>query len=166
MRTKPRFTLNQYNSMANNSSMSRIKLVLYDTLNRRLPRRIGTAVASSRLLRPLRDRFLRPGGKPALTRGNVEFEGLPMEFTAPYRTWLKAKHTGIECRICRIIMSQCGPGSVCFDVGANYGFITLVMGLTVQPQGQVLSFEPMPDVCAIVRTNLAVNHLEGCCQVI
>jgi FkbM family methyltransferase len=49
------------------------------------------------------------------------------------------------------------PGSVVFDVGAHAGFHSLFCALLVQPEGQVIAFEPNPANRASMQEQLAQN---------
>jgi FkbM family methyltransferase len=45
-------------------------------------------------------------------------------------------------------------GDRAIDVGANVGYMTSIMARRVGPQGSVLSFEPQPEIAAILRDNV------------
>jgi len=51
------------------------------------------------------------------------------------------------------------PGMWCVDVGANYGYYTLLMALACEPPGYVLACEPNENLAPYLKTNLTVN---GC----
>jgi FkbM family methyltransferase len=51
------------------------------------------------------------------------------------------------------------PGMVAYDVGANVGYITLLLVRAVGSEGKVFSFEPLPANLERLRANLAVNDL-------
>jgi len=51
------------------------------------------------------------------------------------------------------------PGMTAVDVGANFGYFTLLAGTTVGPQGLVYSFEADPRNFEILRQNVSVNWL-------
>lgn len=57
------------------------------------------------------------------------------------------------------------PGMVAYDVGANIGYITLMLAETVGPSGKVFSFEALPDNVERLLANLALNKMEGRVQV-
>jgi len=103
---------------------------------------------------------LGPNDPSHLASGRIRFEDLTFEFHAPYQTWIKAKRRGIEARICRLIMSRCAPGGVAIDVGANCGFLSIIMALSVGAAGRVLSFEREPVYHSLVNRNIAVNKLD------
>jgi FkbM family methyltransferase len=54
----------------------------------------------------------------------------------------------------RLLLRQ---GDVCVDVGANAGYISMVMGSLVGASGRVLSFEPNIDVLDKFSRNIALN---------
>jgi FkbM family methyltransferase len=47
------------------------------------------------------------------------------------------------------------PGDVCYDIGANLGFFSALLGRLTGPTGSVVAFEPVPGIAA---------HLERCVQ--
>jgi len=116
-----------------------------------------------RPVRVLRDALVGPSDAVHLAEGSVRFERLQFEFVAPYQIWVKARQRGIENRICRLIMDRCHRGSVCIDVGANCGFISLVMALSVGDTGNVISFEPADPYWDVLQRNIAINGLQEVC---
>lgn len=51
------------------------------------------------------------------------------------------------------------PGQRCFDVGANLGVFTVLMGYLVGPSGSVTAYEVSPRVLPFLRDNVAFNYL-------
>ena len=49
------------------------------------------------------------------------------------------------------------PKMTVVDVGANFGYFTLLAASLAGPEGRVFSFEPNPSTFAILRRNVAVN---------
>jgi FkbM family methyltransferase len=49
------------------------------------------------------------------------------------------------------------PGMVAYDVGANIGYMSLLLARRVGPEGKVYAFEALPDNLERMRTNLALN---------
>ena len=49
------------------------------------------------------------------------------------------------------------PGTVAYDLGANYGMHTLLLARLVGPAGRVYAFEPNPEICAALEEQLALN---------
>ena len=62
-----------------------------------------------------------------------------------------------ESWITRFMISRIRPGTTVVDVGANFGYYTLVMADLVGPTGKVLAFEPNPFVAAALRKTMSVN---------
>jgi FkbM family methyltransferase len=58
------------------------------------------------------------------------------------------------------------PGMTAFDVGANIGYITVLLARRVGPEGKVFAFEPLPANLERLRANLALNGLERLVAVI
>jgi len=131
---------------------------------RMLPLPIWERALRLRPVRAMRDALIGPSDAAHLAEGPVRFERLSFHFAAPYRTWVKAKQSGIESRICRLLLSRCRDGSVGIDVGANAGFITTVMALGAAPSGKVFSFEADPAYFEVLRRNIRANGLGGVCE--
>lgn len=55
------------------------------------------------------------------------------------------------------IRHEIHPGMVVFDVGANIGYISLMLAQAVGAAGQVFSFEALPANLERIRANLALN---------
>jgi FkbM family methyltransferase len=51
------------------------------------------------------------------------------------------------------------PGGTFVDVGANWGYFTLVAADLVGRTGRVISFEPHPELAASLQANVTVNQL-------
>jgi Methyltransferase FkbM domain len=131
---------------------------------RLLPDAVWKGLLRTPPLRFLRDRLVGPSDTKHLASGPVRFERLAFEFVAPYAIWNKARTRGIENRICRVIMTRARPGSVAIDVGANCGFLTLIMGFSVGEGGRVLAFEPDAGYFDVLGRNVRANDFDGRCQ--
>jgi FkbM family methyltransferase len=57
-------------------------------------------------------------------------------------------------------MQTLRPDDICFDVGANLGYYTVLMAKAV-PQGKVYAFEPDPFCHALLQLNIRINRLEN-----
>ncbi len=55
----------------------------------------------------------------------------------------------------------CRPGDVVLDVGAHIGLFTVFLSRLVGPAGRVLSFEPTPYTCAVLRETIRINLCES-----
>ena len=52
------------------------------------------------------------------------------------------------------------PGMIAFDIGANWGYFTLVCAYLVGPGGRVVSLEPHPRLASTLRENVGSNDLQ------
>jgi FkbM family methyltransferase len=59
----------------------------------------------------------------------------------------------------RLLCTLLAPGMTVIDVGANWGYFTLVAASIVGPRGRVIALEPEPRVFALLKENLLLNHL-------
>jgi len=50
------------------------------------------------------------------------------------------------------------PGDVVFDVGAHYGYYTLLSSALAGPQGKVFAFEPSPENIPRLKKHLSINQ--------
>ncbi len=129
---------------------SRLKHGLYRAAVRTLSPTLRETLGRAAVTRRLRDRFFRPGGRPELLRGEVAWRDFRFQFSAPFQVFDRAERRGVENRICRLAQSLLADGDSAIDVGANYGFVSLVLGRCVAPAGRVLSFEIDPRIRAAV----------------
>lgn len=58
------------------------------------------------------------------------------------------------------------PGACCIDVGANYGYFTLLLADAVGVGGRVLSVEPNPHLAEILTRNIDLNGFSGRVEVV
>ncbi len=69
--------------------------------------------------------------------------------------WLGTYETNLQTAIQALVQ----PGWVAYDVGANIGYISLLLARAVGEKGRVFSFEALPSNLSRLRANLALNHL-------
>lgn len=65
-----------------------------------------------------------------------------------------------EPHLQKIIRECVQAGDTVLDVGANIGYVSLLLARQVGPRGRVVAFEPVPQNIACFRRNLEVNRLE------
>jgi FkbM family methyltransferase len=53
------------------------------------------------------------------------------------------------------------PGMTAVDVGANYGYYTILMGRSVGPSGKVVAFEPNPHLATLARKSLWISGIRN-----
>jgi FkbM family methyltransferase len=58
------------------------------------------------------------------------------------------------------------PGMVAIDVGANFGYYTMLLAALVGESGRVLAIEPAPETAAMLRRSVALNGFDGFTTVI
>lgn len=66
-----------------------------------------------------------------------------------------------ESWITQFVARRVRPGWTAFDVGANYGYFSLLLADLVGPQGHVFSVEPNPAVTPLLRRSVALNGFAG-----
>lgn len=70
-------------------------------------------------------------------------------------------NTGLfEEGITRYLATMLRPQDHCLDIGANFGYYTMLFGLAC-PKGRVIGVEPQPELVQLGRANLAMNRLLG-----
>jgi FkbM family methyltransferase len=62
-----------------------------------------------------------------------------------------------EPELQQAIRREVHPGMVVYDVGANIGYVSLLLARAVGPQGRVFAFEALPANLERIRANLALN---------
>ena len=68
-----------------------------------------------------------------------------------YRQW--------EADVSQLFRQLCKPNSVVVDVGANFGYFSILAAnlIGVHGGGRVFSFEPNPNLCRLFRKNREIN---------
>jgi FkbM family methyltransferase len=64
-----------------------------------------------------------------------------------------------EPELQRAVEAFVRPGMIAYDVGANIGYVTLMLAQAVGSQGRVLAFEPLPQNLERLKTNLELNSV-------
>lgn len=138
------------------------RLSAYNTLQRLLPTRVREWIGGSRLTEPLRRALLW-----RIVEAPVDFHGRRFRFAAPMKMIAAIRRNGgIENGLCRLILEQTKPGHIVLDIGANYGFVTLVMANAVGSAGQVHSFEADSKIHDGLLANVTRNELRDRCTVV
>ena len=149
--------------------MNKLRIAFYNLFSQRMKNKLG----KSKVLKPFRDTFFRKKGtyrevKSKITRQylnyNVEFN-----FFASIQVALKAKERGIENTLLRNSIDLLNKRRVVnndyiiFDVGTNFGYLSLVWAKTVCENGKVYSFEPHPNLfksfVKSINSNQLINHI-------
>ncbi|MBD0285159.1 MAG: FkbM family methyltransferase [Flavisolibacter sp.] len=78
-----------------------------------------------------------------------------------YKMYVNTKDLGIaphlmlegywESWLTQLLAKIIRPGFVCLDVGANFGYYSLIMSELCGPEGKTIAFEPNPHICELLR---------------
>lgn len=127
-------------------------------------------LAKGKVFKGLRNLILRPRKKARIVEVFVNrvYAGFKVSFffNGSVKTAVKAQTTGIENTLLTNSIRLLARGNedvngiTVIDIGANYGYLTLVWALTVcRKNGRVWSFEPHPDVFASLQRSIDRNSL-------
>lgn len=143
------------------------RVALYSRLRRWLPSSVREWIGQTSLTAPLRRSILWPHGARNLVESSVDFHGNRFRFAASVKVAESVRRVGgIENGLCRLILKECVAGGCVLDIGANYGFVSLVMAAAVGPSGRVHSFEADPLIGDALAGNVRLNNLEHRCTVV
>lgn len=98
-----------------------------------------------------------PKTKKGLRRKSQTFWGDTMEVLLPAGTdiyLLGTKSHDSEIRLAKYLIQNLKSGMTFFDVGAHFGFYSLLASHLVGETGRVLGFEPAPNTFALYRDNV------------
>jgi FkbM family methyltransferase len=115
--------------------------------------------------------YLLPRGRATLVRRLARLTGAPSQFNARIQnlTFGIDLHERVsrtlylfrdfEADVTALLLSLLKPGDTMLDVGANFGYFSLLAAQRLGPSGRVLAFEPDPRNIARLRANLQVNGI-------
>jgi FkbM family methyltransferase len=87
---------------------------------------------------------------------------LALDLTSEKDYWLGTYEPELQSGIQRFVY----PGMTVYDLGANIGYITLMMVEMVGDEGQVIAFEALPGNLDRLRNNLALNGRQDKVEVV
>lgn len=76
--------------------------------------------------------------------------------------WLGTYETDLQAAVADLIE----PGWVAYDMGANIGFVSLVLAQRLGDTGKIFAFEALPDNLERLRTHIEINGLSSRVSVI
>jgi FkbM family methyltransferase len=76
--------------------------------------------------------------------------------------WLGTYEPDLQAAVAELVR----PGSVAYDLGANIGYISLLLARAVGKDGHVYAFEALPTNLERLRVNLALNGLDSTVTVV
>ena len=118
-------------------------------------------LGSSEPIRPLRD-WLFDRGKVLKPKNLIKWNKLNFYFRAPLQILRKARINGIESSLTRSIVKLINIESNVIDIGANYGFLTLVCSKYVKNGGgKVYSFENNENCIKNLEFSIIENNLKN-----
>jgi len=113
-----------------------------------------------RLARLIRSRLNRaaPHGlvQVQVAAGGLEGVTLELDLQTEKDYWLGIYEPNLQ----RVIKDWVKPGWVVYDVGANIGYISLLLAQAVQDSGTIYAFEALPDNFTRLQKNIRLNVLE------
>jgi FkbM family methyltransferase len=147
--------------------MPNLFLSLTARFARLLPQPVRQAVYRAPLLARLVRGGLNRAAPHGLTRIPVAAGGLAgMSLLLDLQTekdyWLGTYEPELQAAVAELAR----PGMVAYDIGANIGYVTLLLARATGGSGRVYAFEALPDNVERLRANLALNQLESRVNVI
>jgi FkbM family methyltransferase len=117
----------------------------------------------ARLIRRSLNRAAPTGlSETTVAAGTLEGYPLMLDLQTEKDYWLGTYETELQ----RAISEWVQPGWVAYDVGANIGYISLLLANAVGDDGQVFSFEALPSNVERLEMNLVLNALKPRVQLI
>ena len=113
----------------------------------------------------IRDIFFRPKGVPEIYKKKIHYFQFILHISCPLQMLIKAENRGIESSLSRLIINELSKGDQCIDIGANFGFITMIMAKSVGLDGHVFSFEAESYIFQVLTNNINDNALDKICTV-
>jgi len=134
---------------------------------RLLPDRLKQAIYKFRPLARLLRRTLNeaaPEGRGIIkvAAGGLAGARLELDLHSEKDYWLGTYEADLQKALKRFVK----PGMTAYDIGANIGYISLLMARAVGSRGQVFAFEALPDNVARLRENLALNDFASGVEVV
>jgi FkbM family methyltransferase len=147
--------------------MSNIVLSLASGAARLMPMRLKRFIYRIPWLAGWLRGTLNRAAPPGLTEVKIAAGGLAgMHLLVDLQTekdyWLGTYEPDLQAAILDLI----NPGVVAYDLGANIGYMTLLLAKVVGPDGLVVAFEAFPENAKRLATNVALNDLQERVRVI
>lgn len=119
-----------------------------------LKRRLYRAGPLAGFLRRMLNRAA-PHGLSQVVIAGGELAGLrfSLDLQSEKDYWLGTYEPDLQAAVGELLQ----PGWTAYDVGANVGYISLLLARKLGPQGQVIAFEALPENVERLQANLALN---------
>jgi FkbM family methyltransferase len=140
----------------------RLPLSLAAAVARLLPAPLKKAIYRlgplARLIRRALNRAAPQGlSRAVVAAGGLQGASLLLDLQIEKDYWLGT----YEVELQEAVRQWIQPGMTVYDVGANVGYISLLLARHVGAEGQVYAFEPLPANQERIRRNLALNQPAG-----
>ncbi|WP_179018609.1 FkbM family methyltransferase [Winogradskyella forsetii] len=147
-------------------SIKNIGIGIYNSI----PSNIKNVLGKQNWLKPLRDSLFRKNGsyKEVETIIKRTYQNYPVEFKfmASFQVSVKASKRGIESKLLNNsmkLLNKYRPNNNdlhVLDVGANFGFLSLVWANTIASKGQIRAFEPSINLVSTINKSIKLNNLQ------
>jgi FkbM family methyltransferase len=87
--------------------------------------------------------------------GDLAGARLVLDLLQEKTLWLGTYEPQVQAAIRRLAR----PGMVCYDLGANLGYLSLLLARATAPNGLVFAFEPLPSNYERLRSHIEMNGL-------
>lgn len=141
------------------------KYQIYNLTINIFPKQKLLLFASSSKTKWIRDKFFRQQDLPEIYRKKIYYMQYDLYVSCPLQILRRAEKKGIEPSLSRLIMNELSQGDECIDIGANYGFITMIMAKKVGINGHVYSYESDPNIFSILSKNINDNNIDNICSI-
>ncbi|GAB4495651.1 MAG: FkbM family methyltransferase [Anaerolineales bacterium] len=112
----------------------------------------------TRALRGLLNRAAPTGiTETTIAGGDLQGWRMALDLQQEKDYWLGSYETGLQTALRDLIQ----PGWTVYDVGANVGYITLLLARRIGASGRVFAFEALPQNQVRWQTNVALNNLQA-----
>ena len=109
-------------------------------------------------LRALLNRAVPEGVTPVtIAAGDLAGARLLLDLRVDKDLWLGTYEPDIQ----RALRDLVRPGMTAYDLGANIGYMTLLLAKAVGETGRVVAVEPLPSNVARLRAAVELNHMQG-----
>ncbi len=147
--------------------LKRWVLNLAASLARRLPPRTVQRLYRWRALAGFIRRWLNRAAPDGLVEiqvaaGGLQGMRLTLDLHCEKDYWLGTYEPELQAALRHFVQ----PGMVAFDLGANIGYISLLLARQVGVHGKVFAFEALPENQERLRTHVTMNGFEALIQVI
>jgi len=73
---------------------------------------------------------------------------------------------GMEFPLTRYFLKHVRPGHRVLDIGANFGYFSVLLGKLIGPEGKLWAYEPHPELLRFLTDNLSINYLRDWTEIV